>query len=129
MRRTHILQNGLAVSLMMLNSANPTSLLAWQKCLGYGTLMFRAAITRVLRAVQFKTLSAVFTHGYRCQNYLVTVLAGLCFFGSIIWLILDKKQKPVIKCRKGGVAAFFIFASVGIAVMGLNWILSFFIIG
>jgi hypothetical protein len=79
MRRTHILQNGLAVSLMMLNSANPTSLLAWQKCLGYGTLMFRAAITRDLRAVQFKTVSAVFTHGSRGQNYLVTVLAGLCF--------------------------------------------------
>lgn len=62
-------------------------------------------------------------------NIIITVLAGLCFFGSIIWLILDKKQKPVIKCRKGGVAAFFIFASVGIAVMGLNWILSFFISG
>ncbi len=56
---------------------------------------------------------------------IVTVLAGLCFVGAVIWLIFDKK--PVVKCEKGAVKQFFLFASVGIALLALNWILSFFI--
>ncbi|MDE7329734.1 MAG: CPBP family intramembrane metalloprotease [Clostridia bacterium] len=58
-------------------------------------------------------------------SIIITVLAGLCFAGAVIWLILDKK--PVIKCEKGAVKQFFLFASVGIALLALNWILSFFI--
>ena len=56
---------------------------------------------------------------------IVTVLAGLCFVGAVIWLIFDKK--PVVKCEKGAVKQFLLFASVGIALLALNWILSFFI--
>ena len=52
------------------------------------------------------------------------VTSAVCFVGALIWLILDKKQ--LLQCKKGGVKAFFVYASVGIAVMGLNWILSFF---
>lgn len=55
----------------------------------------------------------------------VTVLSALCFVGAVIWLIFDKK--PVKKSQSGGVKYFFIYAAVGIFVLGLTWILSFFI--
>lgn len=55
----------------------------------------------------------------------VTVLSALCFVGAVIWLIFDKK--PVKKSQSGGVKYFFIYAVVGIFVLGLTWILSFFI--
>lgn len=55
----------------------------------------------------------------------VTVLSALCFAGALLWLIFDKK--PLVKSQKGGVKFFFLFASVGIFVLGLSWILSFFI--
>lgn len=53
------------------------------------------------------------------------VTSLVSFIGGMLWLILDKK--PVIKCQKGGVKSFFIFGSVGIAIMGIMWILSFFV--
>ncbi len=53
------------------------------------------------------------------------VTAAVSFVGGMVWLILDKK--PLIKCTKGSVQAFFVYGSVGIAIMGLMWILSFFI--
>ena len=53
------------------------------------------------------------------------VTASVSFIGGIVWLVLDKK--PLIKCTKGSVSAFFVYGSVGIAIMGLMWILSFFI--
>lgn len=51
--------------------------------------------------------------------------SAVAFIGGIIWLILDKK--PLIKCKKGSVGAFFVYGSVGIAIMGIMWILSFFV--
>lgn len=57
-------------------------------------------------------------------NIILITLGALLLVGGLIWLILDKK--PVIKCEKGGVKKFFIFASAGIAVLGLVWILSLF---
>lgn len=53
------------------------------------------------------------------------VTSAVSFVGGMFWLILDKK--PVIKCQEGAVKSFFIFGSVGIAIMGIMWILSFFI--
>ncbi len=53
------------------------------------------------------------------------VTSAVSFIDGMIWLILDKK--PVIGCEKGSIKAFFAYASVGIAIMGLMWILSFFI--
>lgn len=55
-------------------------------------------------------------------NIVLTIVAALAFVGSIVWLILDKK--PLKKCQ-GGVASFFIYASVGIAILAIMWILSF----
>lgn len=60
-------------------------------------------------------------------NLILIVVGALTLIGGIVWLILDKK--PVIRCEKGGVKKFFIFASVGIAVLGLTWILSLFGVG
>lgn len=57
-------------------------------------------------------------------NIILTVVAALAFVGSVVWLALDKK--PIKKCGKGGVASFFIYASVGILILALVWILSFF---
>ena len=53
------------------------------------------------------------------------VTSAAAFIGGMVWLILDKK--PLVKCTKGAVQAFFIYGSVGIAVMGIMWILSFFV--
>lgn len=55
---------------------------------------------------------------------LITVFAGLAFIGSVVWLILDKK--PLKKAKSGGVKWFFAFASIGILLMSINWISSFF---
>lgn len=56
-------------------------------------------------------------------NVILTIVAALAFVGSMVWLILDKK--PLKKCNKGGVASFFIYASVGIVILAIMWILSF----
>ena len=53
------------------------------------------------------------------------VTSAVSFIGGMLWLILDKK--PVIKCQKGAVKSFFVFGSIGIAIMGIMWILSFFV--
>lgn len=53
------------------------------------------------------------------------VTSAIAFVGGTVWLILDKK--PVQKSAKGAVAAFFVYGSVGIVIMGLMWILSFFV--
>lgn len=53
------------------------------------------------------------------------VTSAVSFVGGMFWLILDKK--PVIKCQKGAVKSFFVFGSVGIAIIGIMWILSFFV--
>ena len=53
------------------------------------------------------------------------VTSAVAFIGGMAWLILDKK--PLVKCEKGSVKAFFIYGSVGIAIMGLMWVLSFFV--
>lgn len=53
------------------------------------------------------------------------VISGLCLIGAVVWLILDKT--PLKKCTKGGVKKFFAYASVGIAAMGLIWILGIFL--
>lgn len=56
---------------------------------------------------------------------IVTVFAALSFVGAVIWLVLDKK--PLQRCQKQSVKAFFLYASVGIAFLAFMWIMSFFI--
>ena len=60
-------------------------------------------------------------------NIALTVTSALALVGAVIWLILDKT--PLKKCEKGGVKLFFILASVGIAALGLLWLLSLFGVG
>ena len=59
------------------------------------------------------------------EQIVLIVTSAVSFVGGMVWLVLDKK--PLIKCTKGSVAAFFAYGSVGIAIMGIMWILSFFI--
>lgn len=58
-------------------------------------------------------------------NIAVTVLSAAALIGGTVWLILDKT--PLKKCKQGGVKAFFIFASVGIAAMVVMWIAGLFV--
>ena len=55
-------------------------------------------------------------------DIMLCVLGAVALAAAIIILIFDKK--PIDKRRKGGVAGFFIFASVGIGLLALLWILS-----
>ncbi len=57
-------------------------------------------------------------------NITLIIVGAVCLIGALVWLILDKTPKE--KCREGGVKNFFIFASSGIAVLALIWILSLF---
>lgn len=59
-------------------------------------------------------------------NIILIVLGACCLVGGLVWLILDKKQKPIIKCQSGGVKSFFLYASVGIVILGIVWICSLF---
>lgn len=60
-------------------------------------------------------------------NVIIMITSCLCFAGAVIWLVLDKK--PIKKCQKGAVKEFFKYASVGIAILGLSWLLTFFVSG
>ncbi len=55
-------------------------------------------------------------------DILLIVLGAVALAASVAALIFDKRQMK--KCEKGGVAGFFIFASVGIALLALLWIFS-----
>lgn len=58
----------------------------------------------------------------------LTVASALSLAGAVVWLVLDKKVRfGLYKQQKGGVKNFFIFASVGIAVTALSWILGLFV--
>ena len=57
-------------------------------------------------------------------NIIIIVFAAVALVGGLVWLFLDKK--PFKKGEKWGVAKFYIFASAGIAVFSLIWILSLF---
>lgn len=52
------------------------------------------------------------------------VLGAVCLIGAVIWLSFDKTELK--KCEKGGVAKFFIYASVGILLLAIIWICSLF---
>lgn len=54
----------------------------------------------------------------------LAVLGGAAFAASVLWLILIKK--PYKKAEKGGVKAFYVFASAGIAINAVMWIVSLF---
>lgn len=61
-------------------------------------------------------------------NIGLTVASALCLVGAVVWLILDKKVKgDIIRAESGGVKTFFLFASVGIGVTALTWILGLFV--
>ena len=60
-------------------------------------------------------------------DIILTVVAALSLIGSIVWLILDKK--PLQKSGNGGVKEFFIYASAGIVILAIIWILSFIGVG
>lgn len=57
----------------------------------------------------------------------LTVVGGCCLVAGLVWLILDKA--PLVKGEKGGVAKFFIFASVGIIILAVLWLCAFFGVG
>lgn len=57
-------------------------------------------------------------------NIAMIAVGACCLIGGVIWLIFDKK--PLIRCRAGGVKSFFLYASVGIAIMALTIITSLF---
>ena len=60
-------------------------------------------------------------------NIALTVTSAIAFVSAVLWLVFDKT--PLKKCEKGGVKSFFVYASVGIAVLGLMWLLSLFGVG
>lgn len=61
-------------------------------------------------------------------NIAITVTSALCLACAAAWLVLDKKIKGgLIKGESKSVAGFFIFASVGIAITALTWILGLFV--
>lgn len=57
-------------------------------------------------------------------NIILIIAASISFITALIWLIFDKK--PVEKCKKGGVSSFFFYASVGILILAILWVASFF---
>lgn len=57
-------------------------------------------------------------------NIVLGVLGGLAFIGGVVWLCFDKGE--VYGCRKGALKDFFLFASVGIGLQAVQWILSLF---
>jgi len=54
----------------------------------------------------------------------IMVISALSLFVGVLWLILDKS--PLQKGEKGAAGKFFLYASLGIAVMSLFWILGLF---
>ncbi len=56
----------------------------------------------------------------------VKVFAALSLIGAAIWLGFDRK--PYKKGDRAKVKNFFIYASVGIVILGLMWVLSFFVV-
>ncbi|MGN0823774.1 MAG: lysostaphin resistance A-like protein [Candidatus Coproplasma sp.] len=61
-------------------------------------------------------------------NVAITVTSALSLVGAAVWLVLDKKVKGgLIKGESKSVAGFFIFASAGIAITVLTWILGLFV--
>lgn len=57
-------------------------------------------------------------------NIALMVTSALSLIGGLVWLILDRKK--VVGCEKGSVKSFFIYASAGILILSLVWILSLF---
>ncbi|MDE6441140.1 MAG: CPBP family intramembrane metalloprotease [Clostridia bacterium] len=57
-------------------------------------------------------------------NIALIVTSAVSLICALVWLVLDKK--PLIKCQRGAVKSFFIYASVGIAILALIWIVSLF---
>lgn len=57
----------------------------------------------------------------------LTVASALSLLAALVWLALDKTELK--KCERGGVKVFFMYASLGIAAMGLIWIFSLFGVG
>ncbi len=57
-------------------------------------------------------------------NVALMALGALALIGGLVWLILDKT--PLVKAKKGGVKVFFIYASVGIVILAVLWLVSLF---
>lgn len=58
-------------------------------------------------------------------NIIITVLSALCLVGAVVWLVLDKNVKgDMVKGERKNVLPFFAYASVGIFVTVLTWILN-----
>ncbi|MGN0807453.1 MAG: type II CAAX prenyl endopeptidase Rce1 family protein [Candidatus Coproplasma sp.] len=61
-------------------------------------------------------------------NIAITVTSALCLVVAIVWLILDRKIKfGLVKGERRNLLNFFLFASAGIVVTALTWILGLFI--
>lgn len=58
-------------------------------------------------------------------NVTITVLSAVCLVGAVVWLVLDKKVKgDVIKGERSKVLPFFAYASVGVILTALSWVLN-----
>lgn len=78
----------------------------------------------------------LFSHAYDADGSLaippaaditITIIAVLALIGGIAWLVFDKVK--ISNGEKDSVKKFFMYASVGIAVMALIWITSLFGVG
>lgn len=57
-------------------------------------------------------------------NVALTVLSAASLAASVLWLILDKT--PAAPKKQGGAKRFFLFASLGIFIMVISWVLGLF---
>ena len=57
-------------------------------------------------------------------NIALMVVGACALAGGLVWLILDKN--PLVKVQKGGIKSFFVYASIGIGILSVLWIVSLF---
>jgi membrane protease YdiL (CAAX protease family) len=58
-------------------------------------------------------------------NIAIMVTSAICLIAAVVYLILDRKN--TVKCQKGAVKSFFLWGSVGIALMAIIWIAGLFV--
>lgn len=57
-------------------------------------------------------------------NIALITIGACCLIGGLVWLILDKTK--LVKVKRGGIKAFFIYAAIGIGILAVLWIVSLF---
>lgn len=58
---------------------------------------------------------------------IMLIISGICLGGTLLYLTLfDKKNTEKKRTRKGALGEFFLYASVGIAVFAVSWVIVLF---